>query len=892
VPTHIYELVRFKDVPVRPSPEISPVAEEPYGIYELVKSPETAVKPDVYDLVRFKPVATIKDEEFQIARPFMKILDFLQRGQYASANVAKAIIEGRGDIASAAWKGLTAEQRGSFIDILKQYNIPGATALGLALDIGLDPTTWLPFGVFVKPFTVGKRIITTTKIGRIITESVPVEILGRLFKPGYRLPEEYYEKKLKARYGLQAKEREVLERIKSLSKGLKKEDRELLTAARQNPDLIKDLNPLQQEKLAAFAKAFEEVGERAIEEGLITREAFDKWKDIYLPGFYPGKTRLVRGEIPPSLFEKVKRPTFTKPKKFTTLDEAERYAREFNRPDLMPEKDIAKLLGIREIEQVRFLARKKFIDDVLEQFGEKVPADIKQIPEDMGLYLPKGALRFYPARTMTERTVKELLEKAAVGELIEITPEIFGRATAITRRVPAYLLPKAIADDLNRAQRFFIGDPATNRLLRFYDTVLAKWKAMATSIRLPFHLRNMYSNWFLQWLGGVSPIALPKRIKQAAAIAAGQSGEIITKAGQRISYKEIRRMVEEMGIRGRGWIGADIPRWIYEELDRLLDTRKVLHPFREIGRAAREFGTAIEDNARIGLFIDRIIKGDTPEAAARRVRKYLFDYQELTPFEQNVMRRIIPFYTWQRKNIPLQIQSILEQPGKYAMVGKAIDAWDKEMAELSEERELLPEYMKDMLYKKSWLKTEKGDPVYFGVDLPYTDINRMFNLHQLISGVTPAKIIAELALNLKTFPRVGMQVERPPGQKVPAPFWVAWLPHEVQKFMGAEPILDRWTGKRVLGIRAKWKYALDTAFPFLSEMSRMNPQPITLEEERAPWRVVSYLTGIKFMPVDMEMQRLFKAIEMQGKLRDVARLMRNYGRPLTKEELQNILERR
>ena len=42
----------------------------------------------------------------------------------------------------------------------------------------------------------------------------------------------------------------------------------------------------------------------------------------------------------------------------------------------------------------------------------------------------------------------------------------------------------------------------------------------------------------------------------------------------------------------------------------------------------------------------------------------LFDYQNLTDFEKNVLRNVAPFYSWSRFNIPLQLKNIIQQPGK------------------------------------------------------------------------------------------------------------------------------------------------------------------------------------------------------------------------------------
>src|SRR5690606_37900945 len=42
-------------------------------------------------------------------------------------------------------------------------------------------------------------------------------------------------------------------------------------------------------------------------------------------------------------------------------------------------------------------------------------------------------------------------------------------------------------------------------------------------------------------------------------------------------------------------------------------------------------------------------------------------------FEQGVMKRIIPYYTWLRKNARLQVSQIIEQPEKFRDVAKVIN---------------------------------------------------------------------------------------------------------------------------------------------------------------------------------------------------------------------------
>jgi hypothetical protein len=46
------------------------------------------------------------------------------------------------------------------------------------------------------------------------------------------------------------------------------------------------------------------------------------------------------------------------------------------------------------------------------------------------------------------------------------------------------------------------------------------------------------------------------------------------------------------------------------------------------------------------------------------VKASQFDYADLSDFEAQVLRRIVPFYVWSRNNIPLQVRAIMLEPGK------------------------------------------------------------------------------------------------------------------------------------------------------------------------------------------------------------------------------------
>jgi len=304
-------------------------------------------------------------------------------------------------------------------------------------------------------------------------------------------------------------------------------------------------------------------------------------------------------------------------------------------------------------------------------------------------------------------------------------------------------------------------------------------------------------------------------------------------------------------------------------------------------KLGREFGVAIEDNSRIAVFFDQLNKGKSFKEASQTVRKYLFDYSELTDFEKKVMRRVFPFYTWSRKNIPLQIENVLKQPRKYQAYAKGVRAFQE--PESQEELRLKPEYFNELLYVKSPFKTSKGKPMYMSVDLPPQEFNRMSSARHWLSSVSPYKLFLEVGLNFKTFPDIS-SIKKYPMDMTVAPFWVAYLPEKARKKMADWHIIDKITnmetGEDILGMDKKWRHTFQTAFPFLNELDRIYAQPITLEDERPEMKWKSYLSGIGFTALDTVFQEKMEMYKKIGDVDSIRRFAIQHGRGPTDDELK------
>ena len=105
-------------------------------------------------------------------------------------------------------------------------------------------------------------------------------------------------------------------------------------------------------------------------------------------------------------------------------------------------------------------------------------------------------------------------------------------------------------------------------------------------------------------------------------------------------------------------------------------SRKVGDPI----KVANSYG---EDMRRMTMFADGLAKAekagiknfdDALNFAADHTRKYLFDYSDFSNFERNVLGRIVPFYKWTRKAVPLLTEMLIFKPGKIAVMPKILEA--------------------------------------------------------------------------------------------------------------------------------------------------------------------------------------------------------------------------
>jgi hypothetical protein len=161
-----------------------------------------------------------------------------------------------------------------------------------------------------------------------------------------------------------------------------------------------------------------------------------------------------------------------------------------------------------------------------------------------------------------------------------------------------------------------------------------------------------------------------------------------------------------------------------------------------------------------------------------------FDYTDLSKFEKS-LRRVVPFYTWLRHNIPLQMRVMASQPGKiqklYAFQQDANQAFGNDQNSPDGWlNKALPGFASGADGMVSAL-TAGGNPLGFFSKMPYEDVNHMIDVNHGIPGIN----FKQLGGSLGPLPRMaveqttGVNLSTGTGQNpagVQTPGYLAWLP--------------------------------------------------------------------------------------------------------------------
>jgi hypothetical protein len=401
------------------------------------------------------------------------------------------------------------------------------------------------------------------------------------------------------------------------------------------------------------------------------------------------------------------------------------------------------------------------------EFVKATQASISEIAEAFG----KHFFEENPAIQMAYRGLAHV--KAITSKEFFDGVKKFASKTGVETAVPELKGLRFAEDIAKQIDNYYesIKPEELKVLFRTYDAVLNWWKAQVL-IAPSYHIRNVVGNLWNNFLAGVKN---PISYIQAGLLQMGK-GRDFKIAG--MTGDEFLKLAERRGVLGKGWYAADIPTAIESGLK--ATWKKGINPLSQQNyafRLSKAIGTALENNARLAHFIDKLKSGSSIDDAVLSVKKYLFDYNDLTKFEKTVLKRVFPFYTWTKNNIPLQLEHLITQPGKYAGLEKVIRAIEK--ISMGDNRPANEKYLSDYIKNNTSMRVgynkETNTYQYFllGNWLPsYQAMDFLSQpLYNMMAMLTPIlKTPMELLANKSSFFRNTLGeadlIENYPGETV------------------------------------------------------------------------------------------------------------------------------
>lgn len=166
-----------------------------------------------------------------------------------------------------------------------------------------------------------------------------------------------------------------------------------------------------------------------------------------------------------------------------------------------------------------------------------------------------------------------------------------------------------------------------------------------------------------------------------------------------------------------------------------------------------------ENMARLAVFNKYMRDGYRPEAAARKVGKFNFNYQDISS-EAQMLKKIYPFLTFYLKNIPLQIGQFFENPRVQRLTAQLANA-GVQSVDLDE----LQDYQKEGVpFKVNGLMDK---PIEIGSFLPQKDVYLLKDLASIFKGEKKAIDVMGDALFSGAHPVLKALIEVSLGTKVP-----------------------------------------------------------------------------------------------------------------------------
>lgn len=444
-----------------------------------------------------------------------------------------------------------------------------------------------------------------------------------------------------------------------------------------------------------------------------------------------------------------------------------------------------------------------------------------------------------------------------------------------------YMFPEEASQAFLRLERLVSGEDKTvSNFAKSAAHWMGAWKILVTTVNPGYRIRNTMTDFWNMWIAGVPGTAMAVYGKRSARLLRD------LKTGDPQAFRTIQEAADH-GILS-GLFAGDIQQ-VAQMLKYSGSKRQLLRNKRYIRlytKVAQDINRNAENWGRLTHYLYRRQNlGESASEAAFRVKIAHFDYEDLTPFEQKVMKNIFPFYTWTRKNIPYQVKQIFARPGRYAAFPKL--AQEAEFAADPENQQAVPGYVQDNFGFNIPFGKDSFYMPQFGVSDLAVFQGRGEATQRLKGMLGPQiKIPAEIALNKSFF--TGQDIAPEDRPRVPVSGLGA-------KLMSLLPGSNVGTTKRgeISGPGANPWYAYAASQIPMGRMALVTGGGIRAKQNDHA-ALLSYFGGQSVVNVDPDQQAEFDRYSLEADVDKMLQGLRdeglNIGRKRKKSKIDKLIE--
>ena len=336
----------------------------------------------------------------------------------------------------------------------------------------------------------------------------------------------------------------------------------------------------------------------------------------------------------------------------------------------------------------------------------------------------------------------------------------------------------AINKDILRLVEIGTDQKQAKGLVRLYDQYLNFFKRNKV-LSPSFQINNLLGNSSNMYLAGINPTKQAQLFPEALNIM-NKSDDLMRKAanGVELTSKEQKMLDIWNGFIDAGF--GDPKALTAMELSDMPDSLKKYFEKGTKPSNLKEFlvdglpylnnkmNNTMDTMSRLATYMEgvrnpKFLDKLGVENAGEAVRKVLFDPKDMTDFEKNVMKRVMPFYTFTKKNLAFQFDNLSKNASQYS---KLIRGYDRLLdAATDNNSENVSAWLKDNLYIPIPVLGKDGSYKVIRGSLPFGNLidtleNPINTATNLLSPTFRMPI--ELSNNMNSF--TGQEIEKFPGE--------------------------------------------------------------------------------------------------------------------------------